>query len=247
MSKILDIANDLTSLESKFSNDTLTGMTFDSGTISDTTLDVDVTMASNHPAVKSALNASGDAPIYACRAWVNFNGAFNDSAGNSGTYACSSRTITCSVTSHGLSAGDSIHAVFTRSSGDTTTITDDWFVILTVPDSDTFTIQTIASTTDQAGTISYDFGDGPIRDSGNVSSITDNGTGDYTVNFTTAMPNANYQISTSVGPAPGSTGGAYTLVVKSIAGVTTGSVDVRAHRSTVNFVDLGICCVAIFR
>jgi len=31
-----------------------------------------------------------------------------------------------------------------------------------------------------------------IRDSGNVSSITDNGTGDYTINFTTAMPDANY-------------------------------------------------------
>jgi hypothetical protein len=31
-----------------------------------------------------------------------------------------------------------------------------------------------------------------IRASGNVSSITDNGTGDYTVNFTTALPDANY-------------------------------------------------------
>ena len=31
-----------------------------------------------------------------------------------------------------------------------------------------------------------------IMASGNVSSITDNGTGDYTVNFTTAMPDANY-------------------------------------------------------
>jgi lipopolysaccharide export system protein LptA len=31
-----------------------------------------------------------------------------------------------------------------------------------------------------------------IRASGNVSSITDNNTGDYTVNFTTAMPDANY-------------------------------------------------------
>ena len=31
-----------------------------------------------------------------------------------------------------------------------------------------------------------------IRASGNVSSITDNGTGDYTVNFTTAMPDAKY-------------------------------------------------------
>jgi hypothetical protein len=33
-----------------------------------------------------------------------------------------------------------------------------------------------------------------IRESGNVSSITDNGTGDYTVNFTTAMPDANYAV-----------------------------------------------------
>tara|TARA_R110002126_G_scaffold41465_1_gene120522 strand:+ start:53 stop:544 length:492 start_codon:yes stop_codon:yes gene_type:complete len=31
-----------------------------------------------------------------------------------------------------------------------------------------------------------------IRASGNVSSITDNGVGNYTVNFTTAMPDANY-------------------------------------------------------
>ena len=31
-----------------------------------------------------------------------------------------------------------------------------------------------------------------IRDSGNVSSITDNGTGDFTVNLTTAMPDVNY-------------------------------------------------------
>lgn len=31
-----------------------------------------------------------------------------------------------------------------------------------------------------------------IRASGNVTSITDNGTGDYTVNFTTAMPDASY-------------------------------------------------------
>jgi hypothetical protein len=49
-----------------------------------------------------------------------------------------------------------------------------------------------------------------IRASGNVSSITDNGTGDYTVNFTTAMPDINYSVggngagtinSDSCGPA----------------------------------------------
>lgn len=33
-----------------------------------------------------------------------------------------------------------------------------------------------------------------INGSGNVSSITDNGVGDYTINFTTALPNANYAV-----------------------------------------------------
>jgi hypothetical protein len=42
-----------------------------------------------------------------------------------------------------------------------------------------------------------------ITSSFNVSSITDNGTGDYTVNFTTAMPNAYYSIN---GCARGQTG-----------------------------------------
>jgi len=36
-----------------------------------------------------------------------------------------------------------------------------------------------------------------IRASGNVSSITRNGTGQYTVNFATALPDANYAVTTS--------------------------------------------------
>lgn len=42
-----------------------------------------------------------------------------------------------------------------------------------------------------------------IRASGNVSSITDNGTGDYTVNFTTALPDANYAIAGNIESAGG--------------------------------------------
>jgi hypothetical protein len=41
-----------------------------------------------------------------------------------------------------------------------------------------------------------------IRESGNVSSITDNGAGDYTVNFTTATPDANYALVGSCGQSP---------------------------------------------
>ena len=36
-----------------------------------------------------------------------------------------------------------------------------------------------------------------IREDGNVTSITDNGTGLYTVNFTTAMPDTNYAVACS--------------------------------------------------
>ena len=66
--------------------------------------------------IPSALNATGFAPLYACRAWVNFNGQ---------------------------------------------------------------------------GTVA-------IRGSGNVSSITDNGTGKYTINFGTNMPNIDYAVTTAV-------------------------------------------------
>ena len=34
-----------------------------------------------------------------------------------------------------------------------------------------------------------------VRDSFNVSSLTDNGTGSYTVNFTNAMANSNYAVA----------------------------------------------------
>jgi hypothetical protein len=38
-----------------------------------------------------------------------------------------------------------------------------------------------------------------IRGSGNVSSITDNGTGNYTINFSTAMADANYSVVGTAG------------------------------------------------
>ena len=40
-----------------------------------------------------------------------------------------------------------------------------------------------------------------IRAAYNVSSITDGGTGDYYVNFTTAMPDANYCVVATIGNA----------------------------------------------
>ena len=57
-----------------------------------------------------------------------------------------------------------------------------------------------------------------IRASGNVSSITDNGTGDYTVNFTTAMADANYSFAGMI-TETGSSGPC--IIVKSSVAPTT--------------------------
>lgn len=86
-----------------------------------------------------------------------------------------------------------------------------------------------------------------IRASGNVSSITDNGTGDYTVNFTTAMPDANY--SAVITAQETSAGGRDGFL--SIRGGTSPSTSAIRFSGGVNnayfAADNSIVCVAIFR
>jgi hypothetical protein len=79
-----------------------------------------------------------------------------------------------------------------------------------------------------------------IRASGNVTSITDNGTGDYTVNFTTAMPDANYSI---VATCEDNT----KISQYSAATVLVASVRVRVRNLSGTNTDVAVICVAIFR
>jgi hypothetical protein len=119
--------------------------------------------------ITTALNASGSAPIYACRAWVNFNGT---------------------------------------------------------------------------GTVA-------IRASGNVSSITDNGTGTYTVNFTTAMPDVNYSLVGMGGVVNGQAGswGAYVTELHNSSSFirTTTSLQFVTASLTGTVADAFVCNVAVFR
>lgn len=66
------------------------------------------------------------------------------------------------------------------------------------------------------------------RGSGNVSSITDHATGDYTINFTTAMPDANYAVlgSTTITTDSSTTRSGDTFGSKSGSIPATGSVRV---------------------
>jgi hypothetical protein len=117
--------------------------------------------------MRQGFNASGTAPVYATRAWVNFNGT---------------------------------------------------------------------------GTVA-------IRASGNVSSITDNGTGDYTVNFTTAMSDANYAATTSgVGISPSTdaiSGG--TEQGPCVDTFTASSVRVTCGSNSGIYGDWPIICVSVSR
>ena len=114
-------------------------------------------------AIPAKLNASGGAPIFACRAWVNFNGT---------------------------------------------------------------------------GTVA-------IRSSGNVSSITDNGTGNYTINFTTAMPDANYAVAASANAA---TYAAQSSAVPDYSSFSTSSLIIKSGNTISGAVaDMSHVTCAVFR
>jgi hypothetical protein len=86
-----------------------------------------------------------------------------------------------------------------------------------------------------------------IRASGNVSSITDNGTGDYTVNFTTAMPDANYSPIATIKPTSGASGTNGKVVnIRYNADLATGSCRVWCN-STGGAEDMDVVSVSIFR
>lgn len=110
--------------------------------------------------IAAALNASGSAPLYACRAWVNFNGT---------------------------------------------------------------------------GTVA-------IRASGNVSSVTDVGVGQYTVNFTTAMQDANFCANITVGNTVVGTHGGE---IKS-DGVSTSQLNLFTYGGGA-VADFPVVCVSVFR
>jgi hypothetical protein len=85
-----------------------------------------------------------------------------------------------------------------------------------------------------------------IRASGNVSSITDNGTGDYTVNFTNAMVDANYSISLCT--AHGGVSGGMVSPVNTARGVPTTSLfHVYTLNASFGVIDNPYVFAAVFR
>jgi len=82
-----------------------------------------------------------------------------------------------------------------------------------------------------------------IRAGYNVSSITDNGTGDYTVNFATAMADVNYSMCCSAGSA--GTGNISGSVGTNVS--TTFSIRISVVQHNIGLVDREFVDIAIFR
>ena len=83
-----------------------------------------------------------------------------------------------------------------------------------------------------------------IRASGNVTSITDNGTGDYTVNITTALTDVNYAVT-------GETGGTASVaslgLADQITARTTTAFRVYVFTTTGGLIDAAQVNIAVFR
>lgn len=177
------------------------------------------------------------ATAYGCRAWVNFDGTANTNL--SGTYSQSGTTVTVTATAHGLIAGNSVYSDIT-----TGTAVDGTYTVATVTDANTFTYTAGTSLT-TSGNVTLRRN--TIRASGNVSSIADNGTGDYTVNFSTAMPDANYCFTIGYrGVSNNDTD--YTPALYTGSDPTTSAIRfVTNNMSLGSLTDINTVCVAIFR
>jgi hypothetical protein len=124
-------------------------------------------------------NSAGTEYGTTCRAWVNFNGT-----ALSGTYSRTGTTVTVTITSHGLSTGMIANLDFTSG-----TATDGSYSV-TVTGANTFTVTDSASGS-TSGNVTMNL---YIRAAFNVTSVTDNGSGDYTVNFTNALADEHFAV-----------------------------------------------------
>ena len=154
-------------------------------------------------------------PSFACRAWVNFDGTVG--ADVTGTYSQSAFTITVTISNHNYIQGHSVRLTFQNG-----TASAEIFTVASIVNSNAFTVTSATSrTTSGDCTATRRL----IRGGGNIHSVTYNGTGDYSVNFTTAMPDTNYAESIGIGsPSPNVTAASVIAEMRSDGSKTASSI-----------------------
>lgn len=128
--------------------------------------------------------------------FVNFNGT---SAANitTATYSRTLTTVTVTLTAHGYIAGNIIYIDFTSGGA-----LDGVYTIASIVDANTFTVTTAASGTIAAGS-TMTLQRRTINASSGIHDVAYVSTGLYIVNFSTAMSDANYAITSGVGTGTG--------------------------------------------
>jgi hypothetical protein len=84
-----------------------------------------------------------------------------------------------------------------------------------------------------------------IRADFNVNTVGDNGTGDYTMNFSNAMTDANYCFTGMSGVS--ADGSSLLIGIGENASVSSGSLRFRTSNYSIGFNDHQYVCVSIFR
>jgi hypothetical protein len=85
-----------------------------------------------------------------------------------------------------------------------------------------------------------------IRASGNVSSITDNGVGNYTVNFATAMVDANYSVGQTLSAQSSSNDGGHVVIAFGTS-LSTTSFNIVTDQRAIGEYDPSVVCLSVFR
>ena len=86
---------------------------------------------------------------------------------------------------------------------------------------------------------------GSGRANGNVSSVADNGTGQYTVNFSNSFPDNDYAVAQFCRADSG--GGMRVCVGRGTTGFATGSIQVEVRNGSNSNEDVEEVCLAFFR
>ena len=123
------------------------------------------------------------APVYGCRAWINFDGATNNN--QAATYSQSGTTVTVTLNNHGYLVGHSVHTTFSSGSG----VAGNYTITSVATNTFTYTAGTSLSTSGNCSLVRA-----TIRASANVHSVTFPATGVYQINLASAMPDANYAV-----------------------------------------------------
>ena len=86
-----------------------------------------------------------------------------------------------------------------------------------------------------------------IRASGNVSKVVRTGQGDYTVFFTTAMPDTNYVVTSMGRHYNGITEEGFAVCVQGPTPFDTSSIRISTHKTSTSLFDSVFAMIAIFR